>query len=30
LAHAIKRVRFNRASSAWQPISGGLKSERVR
>jgi len=30
LAHAIKRVRFNRASSAWQPISSRIKSERVR
>jgi fatty-acid desaturase len=29
LAHAIKRVRFNRASSVWQPITGRLKSERV-
>jgi fatty-acid desaturase len=28
LAHGIKRVRFNRASSAWQPVAVRVKSER--
>src|SRR5688572_12211896 len=27
LAHGIKRLRFNRVSSAWQPISARVKSE---
>ena len=30
LAHSIKRVRFNRVASAWQPINGRVKSERFR
>jgi stearoyl-CoA desaturase (delta-9 desaturase) len=28
LAHGIKRVRFNRVSSAWQPVAARVKSER--
>ncbi len=28
LAHGIKRVHFNRVSSAWQPVAARVKSER--
>jgi hypothetical protein len=28
LAHGIKRVRFNRTSSAWQLVRGPIRSER--
>ena len=28
LAHSIKRLRFNRASSAWQLVRGPMRSER--
>jgi stearoyl-CoA desaturase (delta-9 desaturase) len=30
LAHGIKRVRFNRVASAWQPINSRVKSERYQ
>ena len=30
LAHGIKRIRFNRVSSAWQPVAGRVKPERVK
>jgi len=30
LAHGIKRMRFNRVLSVWQPVSGRVKSERVK
>jgi len=30
LAHGIKRVRFNRVSSAWQPVAARVRSERSR
>jgi fatty-acid desaturase len=28
LAHSIKRLRFNRASSTWQLVRGPVRSER--
>src|ERR1044071_2038914 len=30
LAHGIKRIRFNRVSSAWQLVSGRVESQRVK
>jgi stearoyl-CoA desaturase (delta-9 desaturase) len=30
LARGIKRIRFNRVSAAWQPISYPVKSQRVK
>jgi fatty-acid desaturase len=30
LAHGVKRMRLNRVSSAWQPVAGRVKSERVK